>query len=114
MATNYLKLAAQIEKLQTQANALKAKEKAGVIARIKEAIAVYGLTAEDLGLSGRTTKRGAKADAPAKKRGAKAAKPAAPAKYKNEAGQTWSGRGPRPAWLRAALEGGAKLESFLA
>lgn len=37
------------------------------------------------------------------------------AKYRNAAtGETWTGRGPRPAWLRAALHAGAVLEDFLA
>jgi DNA-binding protein H-NS len=35
-------------------------------------------------------------------------------KYCNpmEPGQTWSGRGKKPRWLLAALEGGHKLEEF--
>ena len=40
---------AEIAKLEKQAAAMK-DEVAGVIGRIKEAIKVYGLTAEDLGL----------------------------------------------------------------
>ena len=44
-------LTAQIKKLQKEAEAIKAKELDGVIARIKEAIQRYGLTATDLGLT---------------------------------------------------------------
>ena len=55
----------------------------------------------------------AKADGPAKKRGRKAAtKPAAEAKFRNEAGQTWGGRGKRPQWLRDALAAGKTLADF--
>lgn len=36
-------------------------------------------------------------------------------KYRNAAtGDTWTGRGPRPRWLREALDAGAVLEDFLA
>ena len=35
-------------------------------------------------------------------------------KYRNAAtGETWTGRGPRPRWLREALTAGAVLEDFL-
>jgi DNA-binding protein H-NS len=34
------------------------------------------------------------------------------AKYKDDAGNAWSGRGSQPRWLRAAIEGGKKLEDF--
>lgn len=36
------------------------------------------------------------------------------ARYRNAAtGDSWSGRGPRPLWLRQALDAGAALEDFL-
>nr|WP_145545240.1 H-NS histone family protein [Variovorax boronicumulans] len=36
------------------------------------------------------------------------------ARYRNAAtGDSWSGRGPRPRWLRAAVDAGALLEDFL-
>lgn len=36
------------------------------------------------------------------------------AKYRNAAtGDSWTGRGPRPRWLREALDAGATLEEFL-
>lgn len=41
---------AQIDKLNREAEAVRAKEVAGVVQRIQVAIAEYGLTAEDLGL----------------------------------------------------------------
>lgn len=120
MATTYLELAAQIEKLQSQAATLKSKERPQVIAQIKAAITAYDLTAHDLGLTG-TTKgkagKAAKRAAPAsgvKRRVGKKAKAAPTVKFRDDNGNTWSGRGPRPAWLRTALENGAKLESFAA
>jgi DNA-binding protein H-NS len=44
----------------------------------------------------------------------KAAKPASAIKYKDGAGNAWSGRGPKPAWLRDALATGKTLEDMLA
>ncbi|WP_323025735.1 H-NS histone family protein [Castellaniella sp.] len=44
----------------------------------------------------------------------KGAKPERPAKYRNpETGDTWSGLGKRPAWLRAAEESGRSRSEFL-
>ena len=107
MAKTYLQVQQQIAQLQTQAEALRRKEAAGVLARIKEAIAVYGFTAEDLGVGGH--KAGTKAAK--SKGGAKSAKTTSSPKistpkYKDDHGNTWGGRGPRPAWFKAALEGG--------
>ena len=49
MAKTIAQLNAQIAKLQKEADALKEKEVAGVVARMKVAIEHYGLTAADLG-----------------------------------------------------------------
>lgn len=124
MAT-YLELKTQIDKLQTQADALKKKERAGVIERVKEAIAAFELTAAELGLAGKKG-RTARTTGAVKKTAAKGAKvskrtkttkkvkaSAAP-KFADGSGNTWSGRGPRPAWFKAALEGGATPESLTA
>src|SRR3989442_11913962 len=46
----YSAIKAEIAKLEKQAQALRKSEVAGVIAKIKEAIAAYALTAADLGL----------------------------------------------------------------
>ena len=34
-------------------------------------------------------------------------------KYRDKSGNTWSGRGAEPRWLRAAVNGGAKRDDFL-
>ena len=36
----------------------------------------------------------------------------APIKYRDRAGNKWSGRGAQPRWLREKLKGGAKLADF--
>ena len=114
MAT-YIELQKQIESLQREAETLRAKERKGVIAQMKEAVVAYGISASELGL---TSGRG-KAAAPARKtrtRGAatRNAGSAGTAAYVDAKGNTWGGRGKRPNWLREALANGAKLEDFAA
>lgn len=113
MAKTYTQLMKQIDDLQREAEDLKRKEIEGVIDRIRGAIAVYGLTAADLGLA--PAKRSA-ARRPAGPRAAKASggrkAKATAVKFRDEAGHTWGGRGPRPAWLRAALAAGKSLSDF--
>ncbi len=115
MPKSYAQLMKQIDVLRHQAESVKRKEVDGVVKRIKEAIAVYGLTAADLGLAGSSA--GAKRSVIKRKgralskAGKKASVPGKP-KYRDDAGHAWSGKGPRPGWLRAALESGKTLEDL--
>jgi len=153
MAKTVDQIRLQIAKLQEREKALLQKEAVGVIARIKEAVAHYGLSAEQIFGSNGESKPAAKAavsgGVPAKKtpgvrntaakspkaRGVRAGRvlqagsdaiDAAPsrapspakgkkvaAKFKDDAGNTWSGRGSQPRWVRAAVEAGKTLEEFL-
>jgi DNA-binding protein H-NS len=92
----YSAIKAEIAKLEKQAQALRKTEVAGVIAKIKEAIAAYALTAADLGLG-----RGAKAARTgAAKPGKKTSTTIGVAKYRDpKTGKTWTGRGKPPAWI---------------
>lgn len=125
MATKTLdKLKAKIAEMQRQAALLEAeyaKEVAEVVSKMKVAIEHYGLTVADLGLAGRVAKS---VKAPVKTAGKKARKvtvvklpaakkPPGVIKYRDEAGNTWTGHGKRPGWFKAALEGGKKAEEFL-
>lgn len=116
MTKTYAQIVKQIELLQQDAERMRRKEIEGVVGRIRDAISVYNLTADDLGFGSGKPKRGGKAAA-AGKRGAGAgngkAKAAPVVKYRNDSGGTWGGRGKRPQWLRDALESGKKLEDFL-
>ena len=116
MAKTLTQINRQIEKLQQQAEALKEQEVSGVIARIKTAIEHYGLTAKDLGLSG--TRNGAgRPKSPRQTPGRKGlalVKPAAPVKFRDEEGHTWSGRGKRPNWFKSALAAGKSPEDLAA
>ncbi|MDE2452926.1 MAG: H-NS histone family protein [Burkholderiales bacterium] len=110
MAKTYADIQKEIASLQKAAETLRQKEVAGVIERIKDAIATYQLTAQDLGLG--------KSAAPARQRrqggGRAGAAGAAPAKYRDASGKTWSGRGRRPGWITEALAAGRNLEDLRA
>jgi DNA-binding protein H-NS len=113
MAT-YLEMKRQIDELQREADALKVKERKEVIARMKEAIAAYEITAADLGLEpsrGAAVKRAKARQGSSSKRRTKRESFVA---YADSAGNTWGGRGKRPNWLREALRNGARLEDFAA
>jgi DNA-binding protein H-NS len=99
-----------------------AQQKELTIQTIRAMMAETGVTIADITANNKVTytqgngavekpKRGR----PKGSKGSKGAKKtvAAP-KFRNPAtGDTWTGRGPRPQWLRAALDQGKKLESFL-
>jgi DNA-binding protein H-NS len=92
-------LLAQRTALEKQIADAQREERAGAIAQIKTLMAEHGLTASDLaGRAPKVTKPG----------GGKVA-----AKYRNKAtGETWSGRGLQPRWLKAALASGKKIADF--
>ena len=106
MPTSYQKIQQQIQSLQRQAEKLKAEEVAGVVGRIKVAIAHYGLTAEQLGLAGTSASNAGRARV-------KSQPSSKTAKYSDGQGNEWGGRGPRPHWLRDALASGKTLQEFL-
>ena len=104
---------AEIAKLEKQAAAMK-DEVAGVIGRIKEAIKVYGLSAEDLGF-GATQKASAEPKASSKPVAATSERPSSSTtigvpKYRDPAtGSTWTGRGKPPKWIASAKDRAAFL-----
>jgi DNA-binding protein H-NS len=115
MNKSFSQLTAQIEKLQKEAQAIKAKELDGVVARIKEAITRYGLTAADLGLtrSGKTRSKPVAKIAVSKTRQRGTRKSTGVAKFRGPEGQTWTGHGRAPNWFKAAIASGATQESLL-
>jgi DNA-binding protein H-NS len=108
MAKTYADIQKRIEDLQKTAETLRQKEVAGVIDRIKVAIQTYQLTADDLGLALKA------ASAPRAAKGRKATRTTRAAAYRDADGNTWSGRGRRPAWLNAALAAGKTLDDLRA
>lgn len=113
MAKSLQAVLEQIERLTKQAEALKAKEKVGVIARIKEAIKHYDIQAEELFAVPQRSK-GAGAKAPVKRaRRVPTGAVASTAKYADGNGNVWTGRGPRPGWFKEALAAGKTPEQLL-
>ena len=106
----------QIAQLQAQAEALRTQEVAEVVARIRDAITHYGLTAADLGLVGAKAKtlKGTAAVASAKSKGdAVGNKPSRIIKYTDGQGGNWSGIGKRPTWFKDALAAGKEAGDLL-
>ncbi len=86
--------------LEKEIEATRKQERAEAVSKVKALMAQYGLTVSDL-----TVK------APANSTRGKSGKVAI--KYRNAAtGDTWSGRGLQPKWLKAALASGRKIEEF--
>ncbi|CAB3647518.1 H-NS family nucleoid-associated regulatory protein [Achromobacter pestifer] len=104
----YAQIQKEIERLQREGEKIRRQEAVEVAAKIREAIAVYGFTADDL-FGNQTTKR--RKAGPTRRAKVKKVKKA---KYADGTGNTWSGMGPRPAWFRSALEAGKKAEELLA
>jgi DNA-binding protein H-NS len=91
-------LMAQRSALDKQIEETQARDRGAAVAKVKSLMAEYGLTLADL--NGRA-------------KGAPKAPSRVAPKYRNNAtGETWTGRGLKPKWLQAALNGGAKLEDF--
>jgi DNA-binding protein H-NS len=105
MAKTYAQISKELEALQIEAERVRKEESAEVIRKISEAISTYGITEQDLfGTSQR---------AAAKSAGKGARSDGGAPKYADGKGNVWGGMGPRPKWLREALDGGGKLEDFL-
>lgn len=123
MPKSLAQIDAEIAKLQQQRAAVMAQEVEGVVARIKDAIAHYNLKVEDIfgaepavkGSAPKVTATRPNASAPrasnSRKGPAKGTKVAV--KYRDGSGNSWTGRGSTPRWVRDALVQGATLDSFL-
>jgi DNA-binding protein H-NS len=94
-------LLAQREALDKQITQTRRNEHAEALAKIRALMDQFGITVADL------------AGKPAGKRKKAGGGGKVPPKYRNTAtGETWSGRGLQPRWLKAALAAGRKLEDF--
>lgn len=91
-------LMAQKASIEQQIAEMQKAERDAAVAKIRALMAEHGLTLADL--SGKAKGR--------RKAGAKVAP-----KYRDPAtGVTWSGRGLKPNWLKAALAAGKKMSDF--
>ena len=108
--TSLRNIKAQIAKLEKQASDLLKKEVAGVIVKVRSLIDEYGLTVEDLGLTGKA----AKAVKATRKKKAATAKPAGSPSYADPvSGKTWTGHGKQPNWILEGLKKGKSKADFL-
>jgi DNA-binding protein H-NS len=109
----------QIEKLQKQANEIKAKEFSNTVQDIVAKMQAFGITVKDL--QSAKYVRGSKADrdkvafSKTTKSGKAPKKSAHPVavKYRGPNGETWSGRGLTPKWLAALVAQGQSKDAFL-
>jgi DNA-binding protein H-NS len=117
--SNLIEIQSQIEKLQKQANEIKAKDFSATVKDILSKMQAFGITVKDL-QSPKATKsaKGAKSGRVAKGAAVKAAravrKPSAPVapKFRGPNGETWSGRGLMPKWLTSLVAQGQSKDSF--
>lgn len=109
-----VKLRQQITELEKQAAELQKKNRSAVLAQLREQMAAYGITAEELNRPAPKTRPKAPPAKPAVSP-AKGKKPVAslPAKYRGPKGQEWSGKGTAPKWLNALVASGKTREDFL-
>ena len=99
-APSLSELLVQRAALEQQILEVQRAERADAVAKVRALMAEYGLTVADLGTR------------PALPSRKTAGNPVAP-KYRHPAtGETWSGRGLKPKWLKAAMDSGAALDDF--
>lgn len=93
-------LFAERQKLEQQIALLQSEARTDAIAKVRQLMSEHGLTAQDLA---------AKPEKQSRVGNRQKVEP----KYRNQAtGETWSGRGLKPKWLSAALQGGKTLGDF--
>lgn len=124
-----IELQAQIEDLQKQAAVVRTRQYSKAVADIAATMKAFGIPLAEVSkalgkIAGKKARgRPAKVALPAKPgrkarpNGAAAPKKArkgksVPIKFKGPEGETWSGRGKQPVWLRKLVESGRKPEEF--
>lgn len=95
-------LLAQKADLERKIQETQRNERQTAIDKVRALMAEFGLTVEDLG---------GKASGAGRKKAADGTRKAA-VKYRDAAGNTWSGRGLQPRWLKEALAKGKALSNF--
>ena len=102
MSTNLQELLSQASAIRAEIEVVTNRQRVSALDDVRNDVNLYSLTkAEVFG-----SRIG-------KEPGTKPKKSSANAKYGDGNGQTWVGRGKRPAWLNEALSAGKPLTSFL-
>jgi len=93
-------LLAQKAEIDRKISQFQNEERVAAVVKVKTLMAEYGLSLADLGTRGTAVPRSASSKKVA-------------AKYRNTAtGESWSGRGLKPKWLKAALDSGRSIDEF--
>ena len=103
--TNLSDLIAQRTALDEKIKTLTETRRAEAVEQVRALIHEHGLTQADLSVPGKTAGKPA-----GKTKTGSTTKVAA--KYRDPAGNSWSGRGLKPKWLQAAITAGQKIEDF--
>jgi DNA-binding protein H-NS len=99
-------LEAQRQQIEAKIAALRAERREGVLSQVRELLASIGETPE-------TAFTGRRRSAAAAPRPSSGGGGRIEAKYRDaETGNTWTGRGKQPVWLRERLGQGATLDQF--
>lgn len=119
-----VELQAQIEDLQKQASVVRTKQYDKAVADIVATMKALGISLGEVSKSlarksaGRPKKVAASAkralNAKKKSTRPKMARKPVPVKFKGPNGETWTGRGKQPVWLRELVKAGRKIEEFKA
>lgn len=118
--SNLIEIQSQIQKLQAQASAIKAKEFDATVRDILAKMEAFGISVKDLQDVSKKSKSGKGRGRPSTKVKAgakpgpkkKTAGTSVSAKYKGPNGETWSGRGLTPRWMSSLIAQGQSKESF--
>ncbi len=95
-------LLAQRSEIEKQIADAQREERSGAIAKIRALMSEHGLSTADVSGRAASNRSGV----------ARTSTKVAP-KYRNAAtGDTWTGRGLQPKWLKAALASGGKVDDF--
>ena len=116
--SNLVDIQSQIEKLQKQASQIRAKEFHKTVAEIREKMHAFGITVKDLQPAKISKNDKAGTPVESNKKSVKTAvkKPVSTpvaAKFRGPDGQTWTGRGLSPRWMKMLLDQGHAKEEFL-
>ena len=113
--SNLIAIQSQIEKLQRQANDIKAKEFEKTVRERVATMQAFGITPKHLQSAGSRSGK-SKAEVSTRNTRAEAKKAGGitiAAKYRGPNGETWSGRGLTPRWLVSLVAQGKKKEEFV-
>ena len=112
---SYKDILGEIQRLQGLAAKRRRKEVGAVIGDIRQKMADYGITLDELSKrSGARAAKGKKGGGKKTGSAKKAAKRKVAPKYRDpKTGAKWSGRGLTPAWLKEKEKTGAKREEVL-